>query len=57
MERIKSFGGFQVINFGITLVVLFQLLPLVLGVEAVGEGRGYKDKWKEEEETFNLDKG
>ena len=27
------------------------------GIEDVGEGRGNKDKWKEEEETFNLDKG
>ena len=27
------------------------------GVNAVGEGRGYTDKWKEEEEALNSDKG
>ena len=46
MGGIEKFVGLKEMNFGRTLVVSFQLLPLVLGVEAVVEGRGYKDKWK-----------
>ena len=46
MHSIETFVGFPEMNFGRTLVVSFQLLPLVLGVEAVGEGRGYKAKRK-----------
>ena len=43
---IKKFVGFPETDFGRKLVVLFHLLALVLGVTAVGEGRGYKDMWK-----------
>ena len=57
MHGIKKFVGFPAMNFGITLVVSFQLLPWSWGVKAVGERIGYKAKWKEEEETFNSDKG
>ena len=57
MHGIEKFFGFPAMNFGRTLVVSFQLLPLVLGVEAVGEGIVNKSKWKEEEQTFNSDKG
>ena len=46
MDGIKMVVGFQVMNFGITLVASFQLLPLVLGFEAVGEGRVTKYKCK-----------
>ena len=35
MYGIETFVGFSAMNFGITLVVSFQLLTLVLG------GRGY----------------
>ena len=31
MDGIEKFDGFQAMNFGITVVVSFQLLPLVLG--------------------------
>ena len=42
MYGIKKFVGFPAVNFGRTLFVLFQLLHLVLGVEAVGEGNDIK---------------
>ena len=48
MYGIEKSIDFPAMNFGITLVVLFQILPLVLGVEAVGEGRGNKSNFKEE---------
>ena len=31
MEGIEKFAGFHAMNFGRTLVVSFQILPLVLG--------------------------
>ena len=46
MYGIEKFIGFPEMNFGRTFVVSFQLLLLVLGVDAVGEGRGYKNKGK-----------
>ena len=46
MYGIEKFIGFPAMKFGRTLVVLFQIPPLVLGEEAVGEGRVYKDKRK-----------
>ena len=36
MDGIETFGGFQEMNFRRTLVVSFQLLPLVLGVLLCG---------------------
>ena len=39
MDGIEKFGGFQSMNFGITLVVLFQLVPLVLGDQGCGRGK------------------
>ena len=36
MDNIEKFVGFPEMNFGITLVVLFQLLPLVLGSRGFG---------------------
>ena len=42
MDGIEKFVVFPGMDFGRTLVVSFQLLPLVLGVEAVGKGTGYK---------------
>ena len=36
MYGIEKFVGFPAMNFGITLVVSFQLLPLVLGVLGCG---------------------
>ena len=46
MDGIGKFSGFQAMNFGITLAVSFQILPMVSGVKYVGEGEGKKDKWK-----------
>ena len=46
MFGIAKFVASQAVNYGRTLVVLFQRLHLVLGVEAVGEGRGTKSKVK-----------
>ena len=43
----------QAVNYGRTLVVYLWSW----GVEAVGEGRVVKAKWKEEEATLNLGKG
>ena len=48
----QKFGGFKAMHFGIILVVSFHILPLVLGVEAMLEERGTKDKCKEEEEVL-----
>ena len=36
MYGIENFVGFPAMNFGRTLVVLFQLLPLVLGGQGYG---------------------
>ena len=38
MEGIEKFVGFPEMYFGGTLVVLFQILPLILGIDSVGEG-------------------
>ena len=35
-EVLGNFGGFQVMNFGRTLVVLLHLPPLVLGCKRYG---------------------
>ena len=55
MNEPVKFGGFQAINFGRTLVVLFWLLLLLLGRggEALGEVICTKYKWEEQEYTFN----
>ena len=42
MDRIEEFGGFQVINFGGTLLVSFQLLLLVLGGRGIGRKKRLK---------------
>ena len=42
MDGIEKISGFQAINFGITLVVSFQLLPLVLG--GLGCGRRKREE-------------
>ena len=44
----KKFVVFQAMNFGITLVVSFQLLPLVLGDRVCVRIKRGKYKWKEE---------
>ena len=36
MDGLRNFGGLQAIEFGGTLVVSFQLLPLVLEVRCCG---------------------
>ena len=36
MDRLRKFSSFQAVDFGRTVVISFQLLPLVLG------GRGYR---------------
>ena len=53
MYGIKKFVGFQ--KWILEEHWLSRLRPYLLswGVEAVGEDRGYKDNWKEEEETIN----
>ena len=42
MDRLGEFDGFQAMIFVITLVVLFHLLPLVLG----GQGCGRRERHK-----------
>ena len=39
MDGIENFGGFQAMNFGRTLVVLFQLPPLVLAGRGCGKSK------------------
>ena len=57
MCGIEKFVGFPAINFGRTLVVSFQLLPLVLGGRGCGRRKSIQDNWKEEEEMSNYHKG
>ena len=42
MDGIGKFGGFQAMNFERTLVVLFQLLPLVFGGRGCGRRKRHK---------------
>ena len=55
MDNFGSFGIFQGTNYGRTLCVFCQHLPLALGVETVLEGS--RDNWEEEEEVFGLTEG
>ena len=51
MDGIEKFGGFQAINFGRTLVVSFQLTPLVMG----GQGCGRRERRKIQAEIRGRD--
>ena len=42
MDGLRKFGDFQANNFGITLVVLFQLIPLVLRGRGSGKSKSNK---------------
>ena len=48
MGGLGNFADFQEVNFGITLVFSFQILPLVFGGYVVVKGGVTKDKCKEE---------
>ena len=57
MDGIEKFTGFQAMNFGRTLFVSFQLIPLVLGDLGCGRRKRNRNNQKEEEDSFNLGKG
>ena len=57
MIGIGKFVDSQAVNSGITLVVSFQPLHLVLEGRGYGKRKRSKAKWKEEEATLNLGKG
>ena len=57
MFGIGKFVASQAVNSGRTLVVSFRTYIWSWRVEAVGEGRGTKAKWKEEEATLDSGKG
>ena len=57
MYGIENFVSFPAMNFEEHWLSRFNSCLWYFGVEAVGEGRIYKYKQKEEEDTFNPYKG
>ena len=52
-EVLGSFFGFQAINFGRTLVVLFHILTLVLRCQGYGRRKSKIYRFKEKEDMFH----
>ena len=57
MECIEIFSGFQAMHLEECWLSHFRFYLQSWRIEAVGEGKGNKDKQKEEEKVFNTDKG
>ena len=55
MDGIENFVSFPKMNLEEHQLSRFSSYLWSWGVEAMGEGRVYKDKWKEEEQIINSD--